>query len=101
MASNPYWKGNNQVGRFIRFLNLAEPGSDLVISLSKVMLWLCIALFAWVIVNRGDITSFSAAVGVMLAAIGNYAYRRSRMYAAGKDPYEPEKDQEHDETEEH
>lgn len=90
-GSNLYFKGRNFFGRLLRFCNLIEPGADLVLSMSKIMLWISIALFVWVVLNKGDVTSLAGAVTVLGGAIGNYGYRRRLMYKNGHDPYEQEK----------
>jgi hypothetical protein len=92
-----YWEGNNLIGRLLRFLNVIEPGRDLVLSMSKIFLWTAIALFGYICVRHPDnLAAMAGATVTMAGALGNYGYRRRKMYQAGKDPYA--EDDQHDAT---
>lgn len=83
-----YWKGNNIVGRALRFMNIVEPGGDLVLSLSKIFMWAAGAAFIWVEVKHSEnAVAVASAVATLGAALASYGYRRKKMYESGRDPY--------------
>lgn len=70
-----YWK-NNFFFKALRFLNLLEPGRN-VISLSKILVWTCIMVLIGVtIFYPTQIVAVIGAVGAACGSMLNYAYRR-------------------------
>jgi hypothetical protein len=91
------WKWLRRVFKTVlRFLNLLEPDVPyMVLSLSKLSVWLTLVLTIYVVTTGQGMMEIGAALVANVGSIGNYMYRRSQQvrtrsggyaYTAGPDP---------------
>jgi hypothetical protein len=72
------WKFLRKVVKTVlRFFNLLEPDVPyMVLSLSKMSVWMTLGLTIYVVVSGQGMTEIGAALLSNVGAVGNYAYRR-------------------------
>lgn len=74
--------------RFLRFFNLLEPDVPyMVLSLSKVSMWLTLGLTVYVMTKESTPVEVTGALLTNMAAIGNYVYRRHVQVKTQKGAY--------------
>lgn len=71
-----YFPSNNNFMRFLRFINVLEPGRA-SLSVSKLFLWVTVALFViTAIITPENAIAMIATVSAVMGSGANYAYRR-------------------------
>ena len=83
----------------LRFFNLLEPDVPyMVLSLSKVSMWMTLVLTAYVIGKGGSTAEVGGSLLSNMAAVGNYVYRRHVQVKTRKGAYADNIEESSDET---
>lgn len=88
-AAEKTYRNDSEWAKFLRFLNVLEPG-HMVLSISKIYMWVSVFAFIFVVIFKTEhMVALAAASGNMLTSLANYGYRRYMQYAKGDAPYPP------------
>jgi hypothetical protein len=70
----------NVLHTLLRFFNLLEPDVPyMVLSLSKLAVWMTLGLTMYVVMTGSGLHEIGAALIANLGALGNYVYRRGKQ----------------------